>query len=181
VISGFLQVTKNWRWSFYVFIWLAGPSLLLLFTVPETLPSRILIAKARRIRKAKIPGYENVLAPAEATGKSLAQIFKVALTRPWVILFDPISFLIAIYVCLVYGLLYMLFSVYPIIFQMKRGWNAGVGSLPLLAMFVAAGVGGAMFVYDSKLALRRQLKGIQAKPEVSAGLHSSMYRSYGSH
>lgn len=117
VTSGFLQVTKDWRWNFYELLWFAAGSMILLFTIPETLPQQVLLNKAKRIRKAKISGYENVKAPVEVTDRSLGGIFKVALTRPWIILFDTISFLIAIYLSVVYCLLYMLFSIYPIVFQ----------------------------------------------------------------
>jgi MFS transporter, DHA1 family, multidrug resistance protein len=122
VTSGFLQMTVGWRWNFYELIWLAFATMLLLFTIPETLPSIVLMNKARRIRAAKIPGYENVNAPVEVTDRTLAGMFKVALTRPWVgkwpfhwlrhllmraqiILFDPISLLCAIYISVVYCLL----------------------------------------------------------------------------
>lgn len=121
VTSGFLQLTKNWRWNFYELLWLAAVTLLLLFTIPETLPQQVLLNKAKRIRRAKVPGYENVKAPVEVTDRTLAGIFKVALTRPWIILFDTISFLVAIYLSVVYCLLYMLFSIYPIVFQERRG------------------------------------------------------------
>ena len=65
-------------------------------------------------------------------------MFKVALLRPWKILFDLISFLVAIYLSVVYLLLYMLFTIYPIVFQEKRGWNSGVGELPLLGTVIGA-------------------------------------------
>ena len=122
VTSGFLQLTKNWRWNFYELLWFAAVTLLLLFTIPETLPQQVLLNKAKRIRGAKVPGYENVQAPVEVTDRTLAGIFKVALTRPWVILFDTISFLVAIYLSVVYCLLYMLFSIYPV----RESMDAGV-------------------------------------------------------
>lgn len=115
VISGFLQLTKGvdgWKWSFYVLLMLSGFTVIFLFTVPETYAPVLLKKKARRIRAARIPGYEDVKAPIETTNQTLVQIYKVALTRPWIILFDTISFLCAIYMSVVYLLLYMLFSIY---------------------------------------------------------------------
>lgn len=115
VISGFLQLTKGvqgWQWSFYVLLMLGGFTAIFMFTIPETYAPVILRKKAERIRRAKIPGYEDVKAPIEATNLSLAAIYKVALTRPWIILFDPISLLCAIYMSVVYLLLYMLFAIY---------------------------------------------------------------------
>lgn len=144
VISGFLELKKDWRWTFYVLIWLAGVTEVLTLGIPETLPSNVLVHKARRLRKTALPGYEDVVAPVEARDQRLASIFHVALTRPWKILFDPISFFVAIYYSVVYTLLYMLFSIYPIVFQQKRGWNSGVGELPLLGVVVGACMGGGV-------------------------------------
>ncbi|TGO39917.1 hypothetical protein BHYA_0045g00110 [Botrytis hyacinthi] len=151
VISGFLELKKDWRWNFYVILWLAAITELLMFTIPETLPSKILVNKARRIRALKIPGYENVKAPVEDSDRTLWQLFKVALIRPWQLLVDPISFAVAVYLSVVYALLYMLFTIYPIIFQEKRGWNSGVGELPLIGTIIGAFIGGvAIFMVSSR-------------------------------
>ncbi|CAL5873004.1 uncharacterized protein PFLUO_LOCUS7273 [Penicillium psychrofluorescens] len=153
VVSGFLQLKKTWRWTFYVLLWMAGTSEIMLITLPETLPMIVLRNKARRIQN--IPGKEGVLAPVEASDRSLAGIFKVALTRPWRLLIDPISFFVAIYYAVVYTLLYMLFSIYPIVFKQKRGWNAGVGELPLIGTVIGACIGGLALFINSQIQLKK--------------------------
>ncbi|KAK3068497.1 hypothetical protein LTR53_013884 [Teratosphaeriaceae sp. CCFEE 6253] len=170
VISGFLELKEDWTWNirllqFYVLIWMSFGTLIILFTIPETLPSQVLLNKARRIRRAKVPGYEGVQVPVETTDRSLKGTFKVALTRPWIILFDPISFLVAIYLSIVYMLLYMLFTIYPIVFQQMRGWNAGVGELPLIGTVIGACIGGGYVFYDSAQTKKKVLAGIKQKPE----------------
>lgn len=165
IIGGFVQLKEDWRWNFYVLLWLAGITEVLMFTIPETLAPMILKEKARRVRARKIPGFENVKAPIEATDRSLAQLFKVALTRPWKILVDPISFFVAIYLSVVYMLLYMLFTIYPIVFQEKRGWNAGVGELPLLGVMIGAVLGGSLSFYVSHKERQKILAGRVQKPE----------------
>lgn len=150
VISGFLGLKKDWRWSFYVLLWLGGATAIIMLTIPETYGPVILLSKAKRIRKDKIPGFEDVKAPVEVGDRSLVAIYKVALTRPWIILFDPISLLCAIYMAVVYTLLYMLFSIYPIVFQEKRGWNSGVGELPLIGTVIGACLGGLIVLWDTK-------------------------------
>lgn len=159
VIAGFLQLKEDWRWSFYVLLWLGGVTAILMLTIPETYAPAILCSKAERIRKAKIPGYENVKAQPEDSDRTLVAIYKVALTRPWVILFDPISLLCAIYMAVVYTLLYMLFSIYPIVFQEKRGWNSGVGELPLIGTIVGALIGGLIVLADTGIRQRRIERG----------------------
>ncbi|KGO73014.1 Major facilitator superfamily domain, general substrate transporter [Penicillium italicum] len=159
VIAGFLELKKDWRWSFYVLLWLGGLTAILMLTIPETYAPTILYNKAKRIRKAKIPAYENVKAEVEDSDRTLVGIYKVALTRPWIILFDPISLLCAIYMAVVYTLLYMLFTIYPIVFQEKRGWNSGVGELPLVGTVVGALIGGLVVLIDTRLRQRKIERG----------------------
>ena len=165
VISGFLQLKEDWRWSFYVLLWLGGATELLMFTLPETLPAIVLINKARRIRATGVPEYQNIQAPAEAAGRNLRTMFKVALLRPWQILFDTISLLVAIYLSIVYLLLYMLFTIYPIVFQEKRGWNSGVGELPLIGVVLGACLGGAIVFYSSARDRKKMEAGVPRTPE----------------
>lgn len=136
-----------------------------MLTFPETYPPRVLTNKARRIRAAKVPGYENVQSPFEASGQTLSSIYGVALTRPWIILFDPIAFLVAIYLSIVYALLYMLFTIYPIVFQQHRGWNAGVGALPLIGTMVGAFMAGGIVFIESHFGKKKMLAGIERQPE----------------
>lgn len=165
MISGFLQLKKNWRWSFYVLLWLGGLSLAFLITIPETHPATVLTNKAKRIRRRKIPGYENVQSPSEASNQKLGQIFKIALTRPWIILFDPISFLVALYISVTYTLLYMLFSIYPIVFKQMRGWNSGVSELPLIGTAVGAAIGALIVFIGSRKTAKKIQAGEETKPE----------------
>lgn len=165
VVAGFLELKKNWRWTFYVLLWMGGITECLMFTIPETLPSMALYNKARRLRRLKLPGYENIRAPVEATDRTLVGIFKVALTRPWIILFDPIAFLVAIYLSVVYTLLYMLFSIYPIVFQQHRGWNAGVGELPLIGTVIGACLGGCCIFAQSARDRKKIAAGRESRPE----------------
>lgn len=165
VISGFLELKEDWRWCFYVLLWLGAGTELLMFTIPETLPPIIMLKKARRIRAKQIPGFEDVKAPVEMTDRRLSAMYAVALTRPWKILIDPISFAVAIYLSVVYALLYMLFTIYPIVFQEKRGWNSGVGELPLIGTVVGAVIGGAVVFAFSARDRKRLEAGVKGTPE----------------
>ncbi|KAJ3484866.1 hypothetical protein NLG97_g6955 [Lecanicillium saksenae] len=154
VVAGFLQLTKGdegWRWAFWVLLWFGSFTMLLVITIPETYPPIVLMQKAKRARQN---GFD-VKAQIEDSDRSLGAAYKVALTRPWIILFDTISLLCAVYLSVVYMLLYMLFSIYPIVFQQMRGWNPGVGELPLLGTAVGAACGGIVVAVDARIRQKR--------------------------
>lgn len=165
VASGFLELKKDWRWTFYMLLWLAGVTEALLVTLPETESSTILLHEARRLRKQDPKNFGHIRAPVEAQDRSLLSIYKRTLTRPWIILFDLISFLVAIYYAVVYTLLYMLFSIYPIVFQQKRGWDPGIGELPLLGVVVGAFLGALLLLYLTIRSQRKQKADHVTTPE----------------
>lgn len=142
VVSGFLQLEENWRWSFYVLLWMGGVSGILMLTIPETHPAAISRNRAGRVRTSL--GSEDVNFADGTSDRKLLSILKLALIRPWLILLDPIAFFIAIYLSVVYACLYMLFTIYPFVFQQNRHWNSGLAELPLLGTVFGAIIGGGI-------------------------------------
>lgn len=68
---------------------------------------------------------------------SITHQFKVALGRPWLLLFyEPIVLLLSLYVAVVYAILYSFFSAFPIVFQEVLGWSPGIGGLAFLGISI---------------------------------------------
>ncbi|CEN59949.1 hypothetical protein ASPCAL02390 [Aspergillus calidoustus] len=149
VISGFLQVTKDWRWSFYVLLMMGAVTEALVFTIPETFPTVILARKLRTLKKQGTILDSEQLVLEQSDSKALRNAFKEIIRRPWVIMMDPIAFLVAAYTSLVYLLQYMLFSIYPLVFHEQRGWNVGLSQLPLIGTAVGGWLGGVIMLYIS--------------------------------
>ncbi|KAH6636532.1 major facilitator superfamily domain-containing protein [Chaetomium tenue] len=83
--------------------------------------------------------------------KVVAQQIRTTLLRPWVLLFtEPIVFLTAIYLAIVYGTLYLLFAAFPIVFQLNRGWSAGVGGLAFIGVAVGMLFAVAYSMFDNR-------------------------------
>ncbi|KAL2181621.1 major facilitator superfamily domain-containing protein [Thermothelomyces heterothallicus CBS 202.75] len=90
-----------------------------------------------------------------------SQQVKTTLIRPWVLLFrEPIVFLTAIYMAIVYGTLYLLFAAFPIVFQINRGWSPGIGGLA----FIGVAVGMLFAVAYSMIDNRRYGRVAAASP-----------------
>ncbi|TDZ23551.1 Efflux pump FUB11 [Colletotrichum sidae] len=137
IVGGFLGVAEGWRWIEGLMAIFTGVILFVVgLTVPETYAPVLLRRRAEKLSemtgKVYVSKYE-----AHQARKTIGQQFKTALSRPWILLFkEPIVFLTAIYMAIIYGTLYMLFAAFPIVFQRGRGWSPGVGGLAFLGVAV---------------------------------------------
>jgi hypothetical protein len=120
------------------------------FLVPETYAPVLLRKRAATLSKKSGKVYKSQ-SEVDQGKTSFAHTFKTALLRPWVLLFkEPIVLLLSLYMAIIYGTLYMLFSAFPITYQQYRGWNAGVGALPFLGVAVGMILSVCYAIYDNK-------------------------------
>ncbi|OGM50006.1 MFS transporter [Aspergillus bombycis] len=152
IIGSFIGMTKGWRWiqGFIAImsgvLWIAGSLI-----IPETY-SPVLLRRRARIFSARTgKEYRSKL---EETQSPHAVLVKTALVRPWLLLtFEPVVLLISIYLAIVYGILYLLFAAFPLVYHGMRGWTAGIATLPFLAVLVGMVFGVAYsFLHDHRRA-----------------------------
>lgn len=98
----------------------------------------------------------------------LSETMSISLGRPWIMLLkEPIVTILSIYIAIIYGTLYLLFGAFPVVYQEKRGWSAGIGGLA----FIGVGVGmlGAilyLIFYENKRYIKvMEAHGGHAPPE----------------
>ncbi|KAM0330690.1 hypothetical protein ACHAQA_003642 [Verticillium albo-atrum] len=137
IVGGFLGAEAGWRWVmgflaiFSGVLWILGTAL-----VPETYAPVLLRRRAAALSKTSGKHYVSIM-EAKGGQKSLADSFKIALSRPWILLFtEPIVLLLSIYMAIIYGTLYMLFAAFPIVFQQGRGWSTGIGGLAFIGILI---------------------------------------------
>ncbi|KAI0776341.1 MFS general substrate transporter [Trametes elegans] len=138
-ISGFMAVAGvSWRWVFWLLTIFAGVCFVfIIFTLPETYAPAILVHRARRLRKET--GDDRYWAPLERNKMSFTQRLKHILGRPFIILFrEPMLIAITLYMSFLYGVMYLLFEAYPIVFTRGHHFNAGISGLMFLPIFVGA-------------------------------------------
>ncbi|CCE73002.1 Piso0_000011 [Millerozyma farinosa CBS 7064] len=140
VFGGLLgDFTSTWRWIYWTFLIVSGV-FIAVFTLalPETHANTILKRRAKKLRK--ITGDETYRSIAELKIKTMKEICHESLLRPFVLLSELIVFLITLYMSVLYGLLYMFFFAYPVVFGEGKGFSdtmVGVMFLPI--------AGGVMF------------------------------------
>lgn len=137
LVGGFLSDAKGWRWLYWIQLILAGFSYILItFTVPETYAPTILAKRAKKMR-AKT-GDDSHVTEQDLDIRPLGERLRIFLIRPFQLLFgELIVLLISIYMSVLYGLLYMFFVAYPIIYQQGKGYSAGITGL----MFIPIALG----------------------------------------
>ncbi|PHH64346.1 hypothetical protein CDD81_4703 [Ophiocordyceps australis] len=150
IISGFMEIKGGWRWAMYVLLCVNALTTLVMLSIPETCRPVILKKRAKALRHARPAQYRELQSELEAHAQSLLLMYKEALLRPWALLFDLINFCCAVYMAVVFTLQFMLLSIYPIVFQNMRGWNKGVGQLPLLGAVVGALAAALLVVWDTR-------------------------------
>lgn len=155
IVGGFVGQTIGWRWIqgvmaiFTGVLWIVGGML-----VPETYPPVLLRKRAEALSKKTGKVFKSE-SDAQQGPVSLGHVFAAALGRPWILLFkEPIVLLLTIYMAIIYGVLYMLFSAFPIIYQQQRGWSQGVGGLAFLGVAVGMLFAVSYSIWDNKRYVR---------------------------
>ncbi|OJJ69763.1 hypothetical protein ASPBRDRAFT_56567 [Aspergillus brasiliensis CBS 101740] len=140
LVGGFAASAKGWTWTIWELLWVSGFTLVLLFFfLPETFAPNILSRRARRIRR--IVNDQRYASESEIEISQVASrdVLFESLVRPFVLCFlEPIVFLMNLYIALIYGILYIWFEAFPIVFEGKHGFNAGQDGLAFLGILVGA-------------------------------------------
>lgn len=174
VIAGFLTEAKGWRWVFWLVTILSGvmavPLLLLLvLDLGETYQPVLLQRKVNRLRKHT--GNPNLRSKLD-DGLLPAERLRHGIVRPVKLLIkSPISIVCALYLALVYGYLYLMFSSVVIVFQQHYGITGELSGL----VFLGLGLGNLIGMIATSWSTDRAIKkltaaGSKVKPEVRLGL-----------
>ncbi|KAL4801071.1 major facilitator superfamily domain-containing protein [Aspergillus venezuelensis] len=135
IIGGFISESGGWRWvQGFLALFTALLTVLLIFLLPETYGPVLLHRRAARLHSLTGHHYRSA---ADEHQLPTRQILSIGLSRPWILLFrEPIVFLLSLYLAIIYGILYLLFAAYPIVFQQVRGWSEGKGGLAFIGVLV---------------------------------------------
>lgn len=161
LVGGFLSDAAGWRWLYWIqliasfVVWI-----LITFTIPETYAPTILARRAKKLRKET--SDPNHVTEQDLDTRPFSTRLSVFMIRPVQLLFrELIVFLISLYMSVLYGLLYMFFVAYPIIFQKRKGYSAGITGLMFipLAVGVVAAALCAPFVNNHYIKMSRKHNG----------------------
>lgn len=126
----------TWRWIYWTFMIISGfNTVLIVLLVPETYAPTILKRRAKKLRK--MTGDDRYRTFRELEVRTIKKIAHDSFLRPFMLLSEPIVMLISVYMAVCYGLLYMFFFAYPVIYQEYKHFSASLTGV----MFIPIGVG----------------------------------------
>lgn len=147
-LSGFVAENTSWRWAFGVAALFAAATIPLVVSMPETYAPIILSKRAARLRKET--GDQNIIAQSDLQKKSFKYVMSVVMTRPFRMLFQElIVSTTCLYLALCYGIFYLYFEAYPIIFlgpDSVYGYSPGIAGLTFLPIAIGGFVAGGIFM-----------------------------------
>ncbi|KAK6582547.1 hypothetical protein PZA11_004955 [Diplocarpon coronariae] len=148
LIGGFVAEYLGWRWTNWLVMILAGVGWILCLSMPETYAPILLQRKAAKVRMETGDDrwwcrYDQRL--------SFFEILKINLSRPFILSFtEPILWFWNAYVAIIYGILYLCFIAYPLVYTRLRGWSLGMTGLA----YMGIGVGTMLAIVTEPLARR---------------------------
>ncbi|KAG0689526.1 Synaptic vesicle transporter SVOP [Pichia californica] len=136
LIGGYIGDNAGWRWLYWVQLIFSGcVYVAVIILIPETSHAQILKIRAKKLRK--LTNDDRYRSLSELKTRSLYVTVKETLGRPIILLSELIVFLLTLYMSIIYGLLYMFFFAYPVVYMEGKGWSASKTGL----MFIPIGVG----------------------------------------
>lgn len=153
IVGGFVAEKMNWRWHYWIVTMVSGiVYVAMLFLLPETYVTVLLQWKKKR-------------AGIEPVKMSFKDRYANDLTRPWIMLFsEPILFTLGLYSAFIWGILYLDFTAYPVVFQLGRRWSPGKAGLSFTGIAIGMAIATASSPWINNLH-GKVVKKIGTKPE----------------
>ncbi|PWW75901.1 MFS general substrate transporter [Tuber magnatum] len=134
IAGGFIVEKTTWRWIFHATSILSFLLLFVgLFLLRETYTPKILASKtARLIRET---GNQNLRSEYDDSDKTTGKILRISLVRPFRLLGTQIIVqVLSMYMAYLIGLMYLVLSTFPILWEKKYNMSVGIGGLNYLSM-----------------------------------------------
>ncbi|KAF2842930.1 MFS general substrate transporter [Patellaria atrata CBS 101060] len=171
IAGGYLTEAKGWRWVFWVIVIVSGGiNCLSIFVMRETYAPIILERKAIKLRKET---GNHALRSKLDSGITRKELWKRSIFRPTKMLFrSPIVALTSLYMAVVYGVLYLLFTTFTFVFEGQYGFSSGQVGLTFIGIGVGMFIGLALVGKGTDLIVRTaKARGERVFPELRLPLY----------
>ncbi|KAJ9609089.1 hypothetical protein H2200_006860 [Cladophialophora chaetospira] len=147
VAGGFIAQQVGWRWVFWTLLIAAGScTAVILILYRETNPTILIRRKTHRLGQQLSRTDLRSCYEVTSAARSPASIMIFALARPLRMLCrSPVIGPLAIYLALIYGCLYLLFTTVTLVFQKTYHWTPDLAGLSYLGLGLGTMCGQILF------------------------------------
>lgn len=126
------------------------------FFAPETYATILLRKKANKLRKET--GNQDLYSVLDTVGVTAKQRFRGAIIRPMkLLLTHPPVFILSLYVAVVYGVLYLMFSTFTFVFAKQYGFGTGTVGLAYLPTGIGMLFGTMVFGVLTDVVVKKKI------------------------
>ncbi|KAJ6164865.1 MFS general substrate transporter [Penicillium chermesinum] len=152
ICGGFIVEGAGWRWIFWTLAIAGGTftTFVMIFN-RETNPTILIHRKTKRLqRELNRPDLRSCYDAAKSTDSSKGRFILRKLSMPLRLLFSsPIISIIALYISIIYGCLYLLFTTITGVFQQTYHWSIEISSLSYIGVGLGFVIGQIVFALTS--------------------------------
>ncbi|KAM5354559.1 hypothetical protein ACJ41O_001206 [Fusarium nematophilum] len=164
IIGGFVAGDLGWRWTLWIISIVSGVCTITCFILmKETFAPILLAAKASRLRKET--GDLNIIAKGTQHIDPWTLLMRATVRPTKIFLFSPAVLGLSFFNAMVFGLIFLLFTTFPSVFQLQYGFSAGVSGLSYLGLGIGMMSGIVVFSVMSDQIMKRQGENGGMKPE----------------
>lgn len=144
IIGAFVTQYTNWRWATWLILFWGAAATIMMVSIKESYAPALLQQKAKKLRKEH---DDSRYWSRYDVRVGFLELMCVNLSRPFIMAVkEPICIFWNTYIGVIYGILYLCFVAYPIVYTEKRGWSISDSSLA----FLGIGVGNMVVICSAK-------------------------------
>ncbi|KAK2745313.1 hypothetical protein FQN55_006217 [Onygenales sp. PD_40] len=141
IAGGFIAKYTTWRWVFWsVSIVDAGVQVVAFLFLHETYAPKILAVKAQKLRQST--GNSALRTKWESENRTFGKLLRKSLVRPFIMLFtQPTIQALALYRAYLYGLMYLVLSSFPLVWEKTYHQPTDIASLNYISLGIGFIIG----------------------------------------
>ncbi|KAI3342528.1 major facilitator superfamily domain-containing protein [Ustulina deusta] len=135
VIGGFLTKFPGWRYDFWIVLAAASLVTILIQVLTKETSHKALIHRKTQLLREELGQGSLKSCYDDSNGQTTTRVLLTGLIRPLkMLVLSPIVFLLSLYIAFVFGVVYLLYTTIPTVFEETYGFNVDLTGLVYLSL-----------------------------------------------
>ncbi|KAI0908131.1 major facilitator superfamily domain-containing protein [Ustulina deusta] len=135
VIGGFLTKFPGWRYDFWIVLAAASLVTILIQVLTKETSHKALIHRNTQLLREELGQGSLKSCYDDSNGQTTTRVLLTGLIRPLkMLVLSPIVFLLSLYIAFVFGVVYLLYTTIPTVFEETYGFNVDLTGLVYLSL-----------------------------------------------